>query len=562
MMLKNKIIYNYLIITTLPKVLLGIPILIIGMGFVSVIPYSQKLFFAIFGTIIFLEIIYYLIHLNRLKRILELKDVDSLFKTPILTSIHTGLNFMIFAPVILLGLNHLLQIAPLGDFLKGVWHVIPVGFIELSLVYCIGYFILTPYLKSFEGIRFKGLSLTEKLFFVLIPLLLFSLYNGYLLTKSWVGYIFILLPLFLIYSLIRIVVEPVNSLIESFDGFLSGNSNFSMKGVIVSGDEFEALKEKFQSFLQKLSSIIDNIKEFAKDVQKQAETLSTQSNGLNNSREEIHTSIKEINSKTQDINVNIELIHHHIENLSSMSSELESEMQILNNITKKSVNLANIGEEISEEAVNMIQTGVLKMKESIESLEVLTKSFSEIKGFSSMMETISKDTNLLALNASIEAARVGKGSEGFTVIAEEIRKLSDDSARHLKRMTESIKEMNKAVQSVANTINENKTISSESKEKVEKTKAKLTDISESIAMTMNMVEQVPEVLKEALGSIKEISEAVTLMSEIATKQLTTTEGISSIAEEQNAKIEETKALANRLFKLSDKMVKGIERYID
>jgi len=400
---ENKIAHKYLIITLLPKIAFGIPIIIVGFYFGTSLPTNQKLLLTVIGVIIFLETIYYLIHFNRLKRILISKDADSLYKTPILTSLNTGLNFIVFAPLIFLGLNYFLQIGSIGEFLKGVWHVIPIGFIELCLVYSISYLILIPHFKSFEGVKFSGLSLTKKFLFMLIPMLIFSIYIGYIITKSWVGYIYLLIPLFLIYTVIRFIKEPVDYLIEGFNKFLYTNPDLSMKITVVSGDELEVLAFKYHTILQIISGIINNIKESASEVRQHALSFSTRKEKVGASREKIRNSIEEIRTEYQDIKANIESILHHTENLSSFSSELKSEMQILNEIAKKSINLANTGEEISEEAVSMIQTGVLKMKESTENLEVLTKIFAEVKGFSSMMEVISHDTDLLALYASVEA---------------------------------------------------------------------------------------------------------------------------------------------------------------
>lgn len=557
---KNKLIYRYLIITILPKIIFGIPILLIAFRFFTGFHHNQKFYFTIILTIIFLEIAYYIIHSLRLKKFLNLNDSDSLYKTPIYTAFHTGLNFIFFAPIIFLLLNHSQKIVTIGELLKGVWHIIPVGIIEFCYVYCLGYLIFTPLYKTFEGVKFKGLSLTEKFLIIIVPMLLFSFYNGYILSKSWVGYIYFLLYIFPIYALIRFIKEPIYSLAEGFDKILSGNYNLSINVSVVSGDELQVLKDKFQSILMLISNIVSHIKESASEVKKLAENISTGTKKLSTYNEDICNSLEGINSKSHNIRAYVELIKRYIENLSLTSKEFASQTQILNNITNKSVNLANTGEEISEEAVNMIQRGALKVKESTKNLEFLIKSFKEVKGFSSMMGAISNDTNLLALNASVEAARVGEGSEGFNVIAEEIRKLSNDSAKYLEKMTENIKEMNNAVLLFRVNTEENENISLEIKEKVEKTKTTLADVSESIAMTMNLVDQTPGIISDVSDSINEIKEAVSLVTETTEKQIANTEDISIITEKQIKTMDVTEKVAQNLFKLSEEMIKGIEHY--
>jgi len=557
-----KMASKYALITVLPGIILGVPILMIDSRHILGIPSYARFSTCVIGIFLFLSIIYYLFQWKRLDSIIQRGETHSLYRIPFMGAMHMMLNFIIFGPVLFLIMNQFLYIAPLSELVKGVWTAISLGIIEYGLVYCISYSLLIPYYKSLPGIQIKGPSLTQKLIIILAPAILFSIYNGFILTKSWIGYFYLLLPFSLLYAAIMFIKDPVDSLIEGFDKSLSLSPDISMKGVVVSGDELQVLAEKFHTFIELLSNTINNIKENALEVRRQTETLSSGVEKITTSGEKISGPIKEINLNSHEVIDNIKLIQHNIENLSSISKEIESQMQIFDNIAKKSVSLANRGEEITEEAVEMIEITSPKMEKSMQNLEVLSGSFNEVKGFTQMMESVSDDTSLLALNASVEAARVGKKSKGFTVIAEEIRRLSNDSAKYLEKMKESIKQMNEAVQLAVSSADENSTISRESKEKIEKTKAKFTEISESIAMTMNLAEQIDEIQKEAINSINGIMEAVSLLPELITRQVVTTEIISTAIKKQTSSIEETGALAEKLLQLEDEMMKGIKRYSD
>lgn len=557
-----KTVNRYVVLTVLLKIVFGIPLIIAGIIFqIEVLSY-RKLLISIIAITLFLSFIYYIYQWYRLNRAIQKEDIESLYKAPIISAIHTALDFIILTPILFFIFNLLLSIVPMARFFKITAITLSVGFIEFGLVYSIGYLVLVPCYKSIKGVRFKGQSLTWKLLFTFVPSILFAIYNGSILAKTLFGHLYFIPPALLIYALIRMIKEPVESLNEGFDQFLSENPDLSQRVIIVSGDELEELSVKFNSFLEIVSGIIENINASALKVVNQAKSLFTAVEKTTTFSERINNSIEVINKNSQDSKGRIEEIHHHTEELTSITSEIESQMQVLKNFAKKSVELANSGEEKAEEALLMNQAYVEKMKESSSHLESLRTSFKEVEKFTAMMESISNDTNLLALNASIEASRVGEESKGFTVIAEEIRKLSSDSASHLEKMRKAIDIMNVSVQSVEKSNEESKMISIKSNESVQKTQDNLTDISESIALTMNMVEQVTLILLEEMKTIQGITDSITLLSDFLNKNAESTKMISEDTDNQMISMKETQSLTEKLSELSERMTESIEHYID
>jgi methyl-accepting chemotaxis protein len=179
------------------------------------------------------------------------------------------------------------------------------------------------------------------------------------------------------------------------------------------------------------------------------------------------------------------------------------------------------------------------------------------------MEQISDDTNLLALNASIEATRKEGGeSKGFSVIADEIRKLSNDSASYLEKTRENIKRMREAVRSIVESTEESKAIFEESKSIIQKTAEDLEQISESIGMTTNMADQISSILKEEADSTEGINKLTKKISSLNEKQVENALSLSKETEAQVASMEDTEIRVRTLISLIDKIKENSDIHLE
>lgn len=557
---KKKLIHKYLILTILPRIAFAIPIILIGLRFVVDIKSYATLYFTVISLTVFLEIIYYIVHYIRLKTIFEENLYEDLYRTPLITAAHTFLNFAVFAPIIELTINYFIKFAPLEQFMQGTWTVLAVGLIEFGIVFNLGYLILVPYFKLLKNTSFRGLSITKKMLITLLPVSFFLVYSGYIITISWVGFLYLLLPAFLIYTTIIFIKEPVDSILQGFDKFLSDNPDLSIKLSVVSGDELERIADKFHNFLKVVSGIIDIIKESAIEVNRESENLSAAVQQVTASNQQISGSIQEINSDSQRSKQKIEKIHHNTEELTSIISEINSQMEMLDNTTKTLVDKADSVQKLSKEVMEINNENVEKAEITSSNLEDLKSSFKQAKEFTSMMEQITDDTNLLALNASVEAARTKEEKTGFTVIAEEIRELAVKSSNYLEKMREIIETMNNAVSTLYDANKESRIATKNSSESVFQTIDKLDDINESISLTMNMVEQVKDILTEGMVTIKSIVQGTDTLKDFLQNQAAFTEEIAASIQEQMAAMEESQALSEDLLHLSEKMKDSIENY--
>lgn len=272
-----------------------------------------------------------------------------------------------------------------------------------------------------------------------------SLFN--FITNSNINTLFVSLILMIICSLIILLIfsRKLKNNIESIQNKIEEMSKGNLTGIINlnSKDEIQIISEYINSLSNSLCTTIKNISCNISNVMKESSKLSQTSEEVNISIEDISKSMEDISSSTEN-----------------QSNEMCS---IENNITEFDNSIDNINENISDISNNTNQINLLASKsnenliELQESLKEITKLFKSLLNDTSMLgdkilkiseisvfiNEISDQTNLLALNASIEAARAGEAGRGFTIVAEEIRKLameSKTSANNINSLVTSIEE--------------------------------------------------------------------------------------------------------------------------
>lgn len=378
-----------------------------------------------------------------------------------------------------------------------------------------------------------------------------------------VSIISLILALIITVFFISRQLKPLSAFMDAFRNMKNGDLRDQVKmkdKYLKRKDEIGVMAGIFNEMLAELKNLVIDIEEQAKNLNKSAEKMDQNSLEVNKGAEDIGSEVDELSAgseeqlaQIEESKRNVQLLNQEIKKVDDNAEEIsQGAEEVLISIGKGnqtvSTSIDNINElhEETAEVVNLIQNlGV--MSEEIGDILVL-------------ISDISNQTNLLALNAAIEAARAGEAGRGFSVVADEIRSLAEESTGAAEKIAKLIEKIQISVNKAVNSMDKNKELVETSVESIEDT----NDIFKEIRNVSNNLGDAIDNVVERIGSMREESEnvenAITDISKVTEDFASSSQHISTAAEEQAGSTDEILKTAVELKTMSEKLIANINDF--
>lgn len=363
-----------------------------------------------------------------------------------------------------------------------------------------------------------------------------------------VGIIAIVVLIAIIISFImgRRLMRPLVKVSTIIEDVANGNIEADFSVVKESNDEIGLIIEKMKELTQSLGSIVGKIRNSSDTMSSNSYELNDTSSQTLAANNEISKAVEDVAEGSTGMAASISKIN---ENLLEMSNETKDINASVDEIKNQTVAVQD-SSKIMNDKIKSMQDSSHKMDEGISAIskriETVNTTVDKVSNIVSVIEEISSETNLLSLNASIEAARAGDAGKGFAVVAQEIRVLSDNTNTELENIKQIIsslvEECRYCVQASGTIVEDN----AKQKEEIKAVLDEFGSLDEQIQKTAEKADEIEELVTAMIELNDDITKSSNSLTDVSAANAAATE-------EMNANIEELNAMMNGVSEMAEHM---------
>ena len=344
--------------------------------------------------------------------------------------------------------------------------------------------------------------------------------------------------------------------------------NLTVEAKAESNDEFGELTEVYAETIETLRKLIERIQQNAKDASTFASQLNENASQSAQATQQVAISIGNVAENASKQGEAVASSAHNIRAFAKVLQGFEDKAGASVEAAKSVEQIAGEGKSAVEGAVEQMSAIAESTAASAEVIRKLADRSAEIGNISSTIAGIAEQTNLLALNAAIEAARAGEAGKGFAVVADEVRKLAEGSNIAAQKIAELIAKVNEDTENAVLEMQKGTADVESGKTVVAAAGSSFENITAAVSDLTNHAEGI---LADAQKASQRIDKLVASMDELdqSSKDVSAeTESVSAATEEQSASIDEVATASKKLSELAEelqgsaaqfKIFKGVDR---
>ncbi|AWM19645.1 methyl-accepting chemotaxis protein TlpC [Bacillus subtilis] len=370
--------------------------------------------------------------------------------------------------------------------------------------------------------------------------------------------IVIMVSVILVLVFTRKINKRLNALKSAFES--AGNGDMTIEVSDKTGDELSELSVYYNKMRMKLNDTIQTVQQSALQLASASQQLSAGAEETNQASEKITEAVQQIANGAQDQITRIENSESSLKQASADIRDISANTAAIADKGQLAQSKADIGQkEIANVQAQMdaIHQSIQKSGEIIHQLDGRSKQIEQIL---SVITQIADQTNLLALNAAIEAARAGEQGKGFAVVADEVRKLAEESQQSAGQISKLIIEIQKDMNRSARSVEHVKTETAEGVTMIQRTRDAFKEIAAATGEISAEISDLSASVTNISASAHHINDSFAANTADIKESTKNTRQAAALTEEQFAAMEEITAASETLSQLAEELTGIISQF--
>lgn len=362
----------------------------------------------------------------------------------------------------------------------------------------------------------------------------------------------IILGVIIIWFSANLITKPIIKVTEQM-GYLADGDLTKEPLLIKSKDEISRLADA-------MNLLHNNLRNSMKKVSETSETLTSHSEELSQSADEVKMGSEQVASTVQELAAGSETQANNASDLASVMNTFvetvqeanESGLRIEGN-SKAVLSMTNDGAELMKQSIQQMEKIHSIVNESVEKVAGLDKQSQEISNLVTVIKDVADQTNLLALNAAIEAARAGEHGKGFAVVADEVRKLAEQVSNSVTDITGIVDNIQKETFIVSDSLKVGYKEVELGKTQIESTGETFEGISVAVTEMVNSITTIGKNLSEISASTQEMNSSVVEIASVSEESAAGIEQTSASVQQTSSIMEEVAGSSKHLANLAEEL---------
>jgi methyl-accepting chemotaxis protein len=375
----------------------------------------------------------------------------------------------------------------------------------------------------------------------------------------WIAAIAIVIGVIITYFIASYIAKPILKSVNLSNEIANGNlavddinvNRNDEVGILASS--LNKMKGNLNEILSKVTEIAENLSASSEELSASGEEVASAASQVGESIQQVASGAEEQSAQVEETNSKINELIKQINDVEIMSNEMDEQADnVMNNIDNGNQSVNN-----SVDQIGNVKDNTKNVANTINNLGELSNKIGEIV---ELINDIAAQTNLLALNAAIEAARAGEAGRGFSVVADEIRQLAEESEEATNQIGSLVKEIQGGVGDAINEMNNTEEVVDGSVSAIKNTGTAFEKINSAALRLRELIENISTQSGKVSMNSKEVEATVQEIARVSEEAASNSEEVAAASEEQSASTEEIVNASEELSRMAVELTEAINKF--